>query len=104
MVEELEQQISSINEAFEHNELNYGRKLFLIENCIYGVDIQPIAIQIAKLRFFISLIIDQRIRPQAENLGIRALPNLETKFVAADVLLNLDKPEKAFLRNVAIDE
>ncbi|MBK8500454.1 MAG: hypothetical protein IPL52_16945, partial [Flavobacteriales bacterium] len=31
----------------------YGRKLYLIENCIYGVDIQPIAVQIAKLRFFI---------------------------------------------------
>lgn len=47
-----------IEEAFENNELDYGRKLYLIENCIYGVDIQPIAVQIAKLRFFISLIID----------------------------------------------
>ena len=30
---------------------NYGRKLYLIQNCIYGVDIQPIAVTIAKLRF-----------------------------------------------------
>ena len=37
-VRELEQQIAGINEAFEHNELDYGRKLYLIENCIYGVD------------------------------------------------------------------
>ncbi len=27
---------------------------YLVENCIYGVDIQPIATQIVKLRFFIS--------------------------------------------------
>ena len=60
-ITELEGEIASINEAFERNELDYGRKLYLIENCIYGVDIQPIATQIAKLRFFISLIVEQRI-------------------------------------------
>ena len=43
--------IRNIEEAFANNELDYGRKLYLIENCIYGVDIQPIAVQIAKLRF-----------------------------------------------------
>ena len=54
-LKDLEQQIADIEEAFERNELDYGRKLYLIENCIYGVDIQPIAVQIAKMRFFISL-------------------------------------------------
>src|SRR5713101_2181131 len=72
-LQDLQAQIGSIEEAFARNELDYGRKLFLIENCIYGVDIQPIAIQIAKLRFFISLIIDQRIRAEADNLGVRPL-------------------------------
>jgi len=33
---------------------DYTRKLYLIQKCIHGVDIQPIAVQIAKLRFFIS--------------------------------------------------
>lgn len=85
-----------IEEAFEKNELGYARKLFLIENCIYGVDIQPIAVQIAKLRFFISLIVDQRKQEGKENLGVRSLPNLETKFVAADSLIALQifDPEK----------
>jgi len=55
------------------------------------VDIQPIAIQISKLRFFISLICDQRTnRNKRENHGIRPLPNLETKFVAADTLIGLE--------------
>ncbi len=52
--------VGAIEKDFETNDLDYGRKLYLIENCIYGVDIQPIAIQISKLRFFISLICDQR--------------------------------------------
>src|SRR5690625_5158343 len=83
--------IQDIEEAFENNELDFGRKLYLIENCIYGVDIQPIAVQIAKLRFFISLVCDQKASDnRAENRNIRALPNLETRFVVADSLIALD--------------
>jgi adenine-specific DNA-methyltransferase len=78
--------------------------LYLIENCIYGVDIQPIAIQISKLRFFISLIVDQKVDKTKENLGIRSLPNLETKFVAANTLIGLEKPQKTLLQNPKIDE
>jgi hypothetical protein len=98
-----ERVLADIEQAFTANELDYGRKLYLIENCIYGVDIQPIAVQIAKLRFFISLVVDQRVDPQAENLGIRALPNLETKFVAANTLIGIERPAQALLRNPQID-
>ena len=102
-IDELEREIDSINEAFERNALDYGRKLYLIENCIYGVDIQPIATQIAKLRFFISLIVEQKIDDTLENRGVRPLPNLETKFVAANTLLDVGKPEQMTLRNPEID-
>ena len=102
-INELEREIESINEAFERNELDYGRKLYLIENCIYGVDIQPIATQIAKLRFFISLIVEQKIDDTRENRGVRPLPNLETKFVAANTLLDVEKPSQLLLRNPEID-
>ena len=81
-----------LERIFENNDDDYGRKLYLIENCIYGVDIQPIAIQISKLRFFISLICDQRTnKNKAQNCGVRPLPNLETKFVAANTLISLDR-------------
>ena len=100
---ELEQQIAGINEAFEHNELDYGRKLYLIENCIYGVDIQPIAVQIAKMRFFISLIADQKIDDAKPNRGVRPLPNLETKFVAANTLIAVNRPGQQMLRNRVIE-
>ncbi|MCX8035077.1 MAG: Eco57I restriction-modification methylase domain-containing protein [Candidatus Dojkabacteria bacterium] len=82
--------IQKIEENFQHNELDYGRKLYLIQNCLYGVDIQPIAIQIAKLRFFISLLVDEKSNNNKdENFGIEPLPNLETKLVAANTLVAL---------------
>ena len=73
----------------ENNYDDYGRKLFLIQNAIHGADLQPVAVQIARLRFFISLIIDQKPRDDRPNHGIEPLPNLETKFVAADTLVQL---------------
>ncbi|NUO20419.1 Eco57I restriction-modification methylase domain-containing protein [bacterium] len=96
--------VEDIEEAFENNELDYPRKLYLIENCIYGVDIQPIAAQIAKLRFFISLIVDQKVTPDKENLGVRPLPNLETKFVAANTLIALEKENANLFTNPQIEK
>jgi adenine-specific DNA-methyltransferase len=84
--------MQAIQKAFTLDHDDYGRKLYLIENGLFGVDIQPVAVQIAKLRFFISLIVDQAIdkdRPQ-DNYGILALPNLETQIVAANSLLGLE--------------
>lgn len=93
-LEEREQRLNEINETFDDQLKNpdYKRKLYLIENCLYGVDIQSIAIQICKLRFFISLVVDQKTNNKPEdNFGIRPLPNLEAKFVAADTLIGLNK-------------
>jgi len=85
--------VTQVEDAFKDNHDDYGRKLFLIQNCIYGVDIQPIAVQIAKLRFFISLVVEQKVDDSKPNRGIQPLPNLETKFVAANTLIGLQKPE-----------
>ena len=93
----------SFNESI--NRPDYARKLYLIENCIYGVDIQPIAIQISKLRFFISLVVDQNTNNNpVDNFGIRPLPNLEAKFVAANTLIGLEKREANLFDSEAIRE
>ena len=90
--------INAIEDAFENNEDDYGRKLYLIENCLYGVDIQPIAIQISKLRFFITLVSDQKTNlDKAKNHGVRPLPNLETKFVAANTLVKLNTEQENWM-------
>lgn len=90
--QERDARLEDINQAFNNvvNDPDYARKLFLIENCIFGVDIQPIAIQISKLRFFISLVAEQNPTDNPlNNFGIRPLPNLEAKFVAANSLMPL---------------
>ncbi len=88
---ERDDELREISATFErYRDSDFGRKLYLIQNGIYGVDIQPIAAQIAKLRFFISLAIDQEPSADAgDNYGIKPLPNLETRFVAADTLMPL---------------
>ena len=92
-LENIKARIEDIKRSFDSqfHELDFARKLYLIENCIYGVDIQPIACQIAKLRFFIALIVDQKVDPEADDLGVRPLPNLETKIVAADALVPIER-------------
>ena len=89
------EKLIEISNTFEkYRNSDFGRKLYLIQNCIYGIDIQPIACQIAKLRFFISLLINQDSSPKGiHNFGIKPLPNLETRFVAADALLKLTKQQ-----------
>jgi len=72
---------------------NYLHKLGIIRDCIYGVDIQPIAIEISKLRFFLSLIVDENVDDKKANRGVEHLPNLEFKFVCANTLVGLPKTE-----------
>lgn len=95
-VKEAETRVADIEHSFDtrFHALDYARKLYLIENCIYGVDIQPIACQITKLRFFISLIVDQHVDDRAPNRGVRALPNLETRIVAADTLVPVQRADR----------
>ena len=81
--------VNEIEGTFNDYSKEFGRKLFLIQNSIFGVDIQPIACQIAKLRFFISLAIEQGAKPNEDNFGIKPLPNLETRFVAGNTLVGV---------------
>ena len=84
-----DEELTEISRIFENYSGNFGRKLYLIQNSIFGVDIQSVACQIAKLRFFISLAIEQEPDPTHNNLGFKPLPNLETRFIAANTLIGL---------------
>ncbi|MCQ2976158.1 MAG: Eco57I restriction-modification methylase domain-containing protein, partial [Bacteroidales bacterium] len=87
-IEEYEEKEKHINEVFEFSKdfPEYARKLYILDNCIFGSDIQRIAMQITKLRFFISLVCEQPIDK------IKTLPNLETKFCCANTLIPNDFP------------
>jgi adenine-specific DNA-methyltransferase len=83
----------AMEEKLSNANSDYIRKIGVIQHSIYGVDIQPIAAEISKLRSFLSLIIDENIddnHPDG-NRGIEPLPNLEFKFVTANTLISLEK-------------
>ncbi len=82
--------IARLEQAIALDGGDYVRKLFLIERSLFGIDIQPIAVQIAKLRFFISLVVEQKA-PDSDS--VQPLPNLETKIVAANALLSFEWPK-----------
>jgi hypothetical protein len=60
----------------------YQTKLFLIRSCLYGVDIEPMAAEISRLRAWLSLIIDDKT-------NVDPLPNLDFNFVCANTLIKL---------------
>lgn len=93
----LEQILSTITDETLKKEIrantaiDYIRKLGVIQRSIFGVDIQESAVEISRLRFFLSLIVDQSIDSDKKDRGIQALPNLDFKFVSANTLISLPK-------------
>ena len=82
------QMLTKIEVYFQEKNPDYGRKIYLIQKCIYGVDIQQIAVEIAKLRFFISLLVEETIEKEKENWGIEPLPNLDFKIMQGNSLIS----------------
>ena len=78
-----------LKRGLTENGAEYVRKLGVIRRCIYGVDIQAVATEIARLRCFLTLIVDAKVDDTLDNRGIEPLPNLEFKFVTANSLLSL---------------
>jgi hypothetical protein len=77
-----------INEV-KSNPFNYTRKLDVIKNSIFGVDIQPIAVDVSRLRCFLTLVVESEVDDTKPNRGIEPLPNLDFKFVCANTLIGL---------------
>lgn len=78
-----------MQEKLDTATVEYARKIGIIQNTLYGVDIQPIAAEISKLRCFLTLIVDENVDDSKPNRGVDPLPNLEFKFVTANSLMKL---------------
>ncbi len=72
----------------------YALKVNTIKNCIFACDIEPSAVDIAKLRLWLSIVIDDEI---SENVGNgmfnehtepRTLPNLEYNIICGNSLID----------------
>lgn len=78
--------IINIEDLYNTNHLEsdvYKIKLQTIENCIYAVDIEPSAIDIAKLRLWLSLVVDYPNEKEP-----RPLPNLDCKIMQGNSLID----------------
>ena len=65
----------------------YTTKLRIIEENIYGVDIEPMAVEISRLRAWLSIVVDSNKNPS----DFKPLPNLDFKFVVANSLIPLSR-------------
>jgi len=71
---------------FDDNRTVYNFKRRCIEHSLYGVDIDPGAVEIAKLRLWLSLVVDEE-----DIKNIKPLPNLDYKIVCGNSLLGVEK-------------
>jgi hypothetical protein len=89
LAKQLEGAGPELRREFANRSVDYIRKLGIIRQTIFGVDIQITATEISRLRCFLTLIVDEAIDDSQENRGIRPLPNLDFKFVTANSLVAL---------------
>lgn len=73
-----------VKETEKTNAYEYKRRV--IQQSIYGVDIEESAIEIAKLRLWLSLVVDE-----TDVDDIKPLPNLRYKIVKGNSLLGIDR-------------
>ena len=86
----------SIYERLDTRLDHYKTKLAIIKNNIFGIDIEPMAVEISRLRTWLSLVVDSVIKPSEKNKGIEELPNLDFKFICANSLISLEREEGLF--------
>jgi len=80
-----------ISEMFADGQIRYVKKLGLLRSCLFGVDLLEYAIEITKLRCWLSLIVEQRVDFTKENYNLKPLPNLEFKFYKKNSLFRFYK-------------
>jgi type I restriction-modification system DNA methylase subunit len=75
-------------------------KLAIIEKNIYGADIEPMAVEISRLRAWLALVVDE----DSNAKSVRPLPNLDFKFVSANSLIALPQQgQLSFFEDDSLD-
>lgn len=75
-----------LSKYLKNEKSTYDLKRETIEKTLYGVDIDFGAVEICKLRFWLSLIVDEE-----DFYQIKPLPNLDYKIICGDSLLSVEK-------------
>src|SRR3989338_7739443 len=91
MMNEIVKARSILSIYFKETRNDYDLKRETIENCLYGVDIESSAVEITKLRFWLTLIVDE-----LDMKNIKPLPNLDHKIMCGNSLLEEFEGVKLF--------
>ncbi len=91
MMNEIVKARSVLSISLNEKRSDYDLKREIIENCLYGVDIESSAVEITKLRFWLSLIVDE-----LDMKNIKPLPNLDHKIMCGNSLLEEFEGVKLF--------
>jgi hypothetical protein len=84
-------------QSFLNSQKNeYQIKNETIENCIHGVDIDSGAVEISKLRLWLSLIVDYKFEK------IKPLPNLDFKIIQGNSLVNTFEGKTIFDEDIIL--
>lgn len=78
----------------KNENFDYLRKIGVIRESLFGIDVQPIATEMSRLRCFLTLIVEEDVKDGVENRGIQPLPNLEFKFITANSLMDLSEVDE----------
>lgn len=76
----------------------YILKLYSIQNSLHGVDIEPSAIDITKLRLWLSILVD------SNNDNVKPLPNLDFNFMIGNSLVDEFEGIKLFDESLLNDD
>lgn len=78
-----------VSDFIADDQIRFVQKLGLLRGCLFGTDLLNYAVEITKLRCWLSLIIEQKVKlnRQVDNYNLKPLPNLEFKFYKKNSLL-----------------
>ncbi|MCK5581548.1 MAG: Eco57I restriction-modification methylase domain-containing protein [Candidatus Omnitrophica bacterium] len=79
----------TVYERLDNTFDSYKKKINIIKNNLFGVDIEPMAVEICRLRAWLSIIVDE----ESDSKKIEPLPNLDFKFICANSLIPLIKED-----------
>lgn len=82
--------LEMLHEKFGTDKSPYDLRRMILSQNIYGVDILPMAVEISRLRAWLALVLvnEYKRSDRKHNFNIKALPNLDFKFVCANTLVD----------------
>ena len=98
--DKFEDELNEISVHYRSNKQYFIFKSIILRN-LYGVDIMPEAIEVAKLRLFLKLVAVVDCDPRKENLGLDPLPDIDFNIRCGNTLVGYANQKELEVANTA---